>query len=253
MPALTRRRSTDAREDCWHIYYGDVHAGTVCWLIANHLHLTSFESAPEVGAFCSAVIARPHPVRLPPWPPPVATLRPPPSQTTGLPRLPEAPSGRAVPTTPTYQAGARVDCFPTHAAFQMAGGSASALSLSRPAQASHVLRPTGSLSRPRRPLSRGSSPSGHRAEPLVSYQINRQFSGWILPPKVIRAFGAHCQQRTYDTGGVDLGLAVASCASAAVTSRSAISQVAACALAWSCTPREACRHDAWRRNSAAGR
>ena len=78
----------------------------------------------------------------------------------------------------------------------LAGGSASALSLSRPAQALHMLRPTGSLSRPRRPLSRGSSPSGHPAEPLVSYQINRQFSGWILPPQVICAFGAHCQFRT---------------------------------------------------------
>src|SRR5258705_6197462 len=79
---------------------------------------------------------------------------------------------------------------------QMAGGSASALSLSRPAQASHMLRPTGSLSRPRRPLSRGSSPSGRPAEPLVSYQINRQLSGWNLPPLVIRAFGAHCQKPT---------------------------------------------------------
>src|SRR4030081_2590801 len=29
MPALTRRRSTDAREECWHVYYGDVHAGTI--------------------------------------------------------------------------------------------------------------------------------------------------------------------------------------------------------------------------------
>lgn len=27
--------------------------------------------------------------------------------------------------------------------------------------------------------------------PLVSYQINRQLSGWILPPLVIRAIGAH--------------------------------------------------------------
>jgi hypothetical protein len=35
------------------------------------------------------------------------------------------------------------------------------------------------------------------AEPLVSYQINRQLSGWNLPPLVIRAFGAHCQQRTF--------------------------------------------------------
>jgi hypothetical protein len=42
-------------------------------------------------------------------------------------------------------------------------------------------------------LSRGSSPSGYPAEPLVSYQINRQLSGWNLPPLVIRAFGAHCQ------------------------------------------------------------
>src|SRR5260370_6381354 len=52
----------------------------------------------------------------------------------------------------------------------MAGGSASALSLSRPAQASLTLRPVGLLSRLKRPLSRGSSPSGYPAEPLVSYQ-----------------------------------------------------------------------------------
>src|SRR4029453_10482810 len=68
---------------------------------------------------------------------------------------------------------------------QMAGGSASALSLSRPAQASLTLRPARSLSRPRRPLSRGSSPAGYPTKPLVSYQINRQLSGWILPPLVI--------------------------------------------------------------------
>ena len=79
---------------------------------------------------------------------------------------------------------------------QMAGGSASALSLSRPAQASLTLRPAGLLNRLKRPLSRGSSPAGYPAEPLVSYQINRQLSGWNLPPLVIRAFGAHCQQPT---------------------------------------------------------
>ena len=79
---------------------------------------------------------------------------------------------------------------------QMAGGSASALSLSRPAQASLTLRPAGLLNRLKRPLSRGSSPAGYPAEPLVSYQINRQLSGWNLPPLVIRAFGAHCQQET---------------------------------------------------------
>ena len=26
---LTRRRSIDAREECWHVYYGDVLAGTI--------------------------------------------------------------------------------------------------------------------------------------------------------------------------------------------------------------------------------
>jgi hypothetical protein len=52
------------------------------------------------------------------------------------------------------------------------------------------------LNRLKRPLSRGSSPAGYPAEPLVSYQINRQFSGWNLPPLVIRAFGAHCHQAT---------------------------------------------------------
>ena len=29
MPELSRRRSTDAREECWHVYYGDVLAGTI--------------------------------------------------------------------------------------------------------------------------------------------------------------------------------------------------------------------------------
>ena len=60
-----------------------------------------------------------------------------------------------------------------------------------------TLRPVGSLSRPRRPLSRGSSPAGCPTEPLVSYRINRQFSGWNLPPLIIRAFGAHGHKETY--------------------------------------------------------
>ena len=29
MPALTRRRSPEAREECWHVYFGDVHVGTI--------------------------------------------------------------------------------------------------------------------------------------------------------------------------------------------------------------------------------
>jgi hypothetical protein len=46
-------------------------------------------------------------------------------------------------------------------------------------------------------LSRGSNPCGCPPEPLVSYRINRQLSGWNLPPLMIRAFGAHCQLRTH--------------------------------------------------------
>jgi hypothetical protein len=29
MPELTRRRSADAPQECWHIYWGDIHAGTI--------------------------------------------------------------------------------------------------------------------------------------------------------------------------------------------------------------------------------
>jgi hypothetical protein len=31
-------------------------------------------------------------------------------------------------------------------------------------------------------LSRGFGPASYPAEPLVSFQINRQLSGWNLPP-----------------------------------------------------------------------
>ena len=34
-------------------------------------------------------------------------------------------------------------------------------------------------------------PEATRPEPLVSFQINLQLSGWNLPPLMIRAFGAH--------------------------------------------------------------
>jgi hypothetical protein len=40
---------------------------------------------------------------------------------------------------------------------------------------------------------------GYPHKPLVSYRINRQLSGWNLPPLMIRAFGAHCQTRTSAT------------------------------------------------------
>ena len=80
----------------------------VCRLTANHLHLAFFESIPEVRVLPSTGITRLqrsyYPVRLPPMPPPEATLRPLPSHQTGLPRLPEPPFQRAVPTTPADRA-----------------------------------------------------------------------------------------------------------------------------------------------------
>ena len=57
----------------------------VCRLIANHLHLAFFESIPEVRVLPSTGITRLqrsyYPVRLPPMPPPEATLRPLPLRT----------------------------------------------------------------------------------------------------------------------------------------------------------------------------
>src|ERR1700726_1639728 len=58
----------------------------------------------------------------------------------------------------------------------------------------------------RRPLSRGSNPCSYPHEPLVSYRINRQLSGWILPPLMIRAFGAHCQLLTHALQRTDVHL-----------------------------------------------
>jgi hypothetical protein len=82
-----------------------------------------------------------------------------------------------------------------HGLPRISGGSASTSSLSRPAQTSLALQPAGLLNRPRRPLSRGFEPASYPTNPLVSYQINRQLSGWNLPPLVTRAFGAHVESR----------------------------------------------------------
>ncbi len=74
---------------------------------------------------------------------------------------------------------------------RVSGWSACASSLSRPARASHNLRPAGLLDRLWRPLSRDFNPASYPAKSLVSDQICRQLSGWILPPLAKRAIGAH--------------------------------------------------------------
>jgi hypothetical protein len=35
MPALTRRRDRNLPQECWRIYYGDVHAGTISQCVGN--------------------------------------------------------------------------------------------------------------------------------------------------------------------------------------------------------------------------
>jgi len=83
--------------------------------------ITVTSPSPEVRVLPSAGITQLQRsydlVRLPPVPPPVATLRPLPSHRTGLPRLLGSPFRRAVPTTPADRAGAHVDYFPAHTAF----------------------------------------------------------------------------------------------------------------------------------------
>src|SRR5256714_5302167 len=164
----------------------------VCRLIANHHHLAIFESTPEVRVLSSTGITRLQrsydPVRLPLMPPPEATLRPLPSHQTGLPRLPEPPFQRAAPTTPADRAGARVDCFPAHAAFpKWQEGRHPHCHFRGLLRLYSRYGPPDRSAAQRRPLSRGSSPAGYPAEPLVSYRINRQLFGWNLPPLVIRA------------------------------------------------------------------
>jgi hypothetical protein len=116
---------------------------------------------------------------------------------TGLPRLLGSPFRRAVPTTPADQAGARVDYFPARAAFpKWQEGRHPHCHFRGLLRLHSRYGPPDCSAAHRRPLSRGSNPCGYPHEPLVSYRIHRQLSGWILPPLVIRAFGAHCQEAT---------------------------------------------------------
>jgi hypothetical protein len=43
MPALTRRRSADQRQECWHIYYCDIHAGTITERVGNPHYTDQWE------------------------------------------------------------------------------------------------------------------------------------------------------------------------------------------------------------------
>jgi hypothetical protein len=49
MPALTRRRYPE-RHDCWHVYYGDVHVGTIARRTGNPHDTDTWEWRCDVVA-----------------------------------------------------------------------------------------------------------------------------------------------------------------------------------------------------------
>ena len=159
--------------------------------------LVFVESAPEVRVLPSAGITRPHryhdPVRLPPEPPPKAALRARPSVPGRVsPDYPHHPSDVPCPLPRWTETGASVGCFPTRAAFPVIQAGR------RPRlHFRGLLRLHSRYGPPDRSTAQGglrheaSTRPVTQAEPLVSYQINRQLSGWNLPPLVIRAVGAH--------------------------------------------------------------
>ena len=73
----------------------------------------------------------------------------------------------------------------------ISGGSASTSSLSRPAQASLAFGPQGRSTAQGGLCHRASVPPVARQDRLSATRSNRQLSGWIPPPLVLRAVGAH--------------------------------------------------------------
>src|SRR6202048_4636035 len=176
----------------------------VCRLIANHLHLAFFESIPEVRVLPSTGITRLqrsyYPVRLPPMPPPEATLRPLPSHQRVSPDYPNHLSNVPCPLPRRIERVRMSIASPHHAAFpKWQEGRHPHCHFRGLLRLSPRSGPPDRSAAHRRPLSRGSNPCGYPHKPLVSYRINRQLSGWIPPPLMIRAFGAHCQDRTLRT------------------------------------------------------
>ena len=162
--------------------------------------LGSFESVPEVRVLSSAGITRPHrsydPVRLPPGRKcrarhgvGGADLRP----ERASPDYPDHLSNVPCPIPRWIGTGAYVGWLP-HSTRPSPFPRRVGIHDFTFEACSDFTRVTArwiALNRPRRPLSRGFETAGYPTAPLVSYQINRQLSGWYLPPLVIRAFGAH--------------------------------------------------------------
>ena len=158
--------------------------------------LLSVKSAPEVRVLPSAGITRHqryyHPFRFPPAPPPEVTLRPLPSPRRASPDYPHHLPCVPCPLPRRTATGAFVGYSPVPRGLPLiSGGSASTSSLSRPAQASLAFGPQGRSTAQGGLCHRASVPPVTRQDRLSATRSNRQLSGWILPPLVLRAVGAH--------------------------------------------------------------
>ena len=89
----------------------------------------------------------------------------------GLPRLPEPPCLRAVPTTPADRRAARVGCFPLRAAFPVKSAGRHPQLHFRGLLGLHSrYGPQGLLAHLPWTLSQGFGPAGYPTKPLASYQ-----------------------------------------------------------------------------------
>src|SRR5215471_1930460 len=145
----------DASSPCDMSFHGRARIVVgVCRLIANHLTSPSSEACQKSGPFAPPALPGLH------APTTLSDsrcgrhqkrrLRPLPSPATGLPLQPRT----TLPTCCAHYPGGSSECacrlLPRSCSLPLlTGGSASALSLSRPAQALLTLRPVGLLSHPR--------------------------------------------------------------------------------------------------------
>ena len=120
----------------------------------------------------------------------------------GSPSVRKMSSQRAVPSTPADRnrctcrllpCSVRPSPFDSRVGIRDSATSRDTEIISRPAQASRVLRPAGSLGSPRPPLSRGFGVASCPPTPPASFQVNRQLPVWNLPPLTLHAFEAHYQ------------------------------------------------------------
>src|SRR5579864_5933690 len=109
---------------------------------------------------------------------------------TGLPQLPRSPSQHAVLTTPVDPTGTG-RWFPVGAAFPVSQAGRHPRLHFRGLLKLHSRYGLLACSSPYGTLSRGFDPNSCPFQPLVSYHVYRHLHGWVPPPLVICAVGAH--------------------------------------------------------------